>query len=293
MKAAIVMLCRGYANPNAYERLILRNAHIAESFGNEYPLIIFHEGNIIPEHQEFIKSLTPTLNITFKDIGNEFKWPENVDKSTLVDAQHFGVGYRLMCRFACYQIWEHVAEYDYIWRIDEDTLIGHLNYDPFKYMEENNMDYLWGRPCYESHPATNETIPAVAHRLLGERWSEDDYVQDPLWVPYTNLFIARTALFLRDDVQKFLKKLTENPMFLTHRWGDHVVSGIVLKAFSSPEKISHLPDFEYFHGSHGCISKNGRAIQGILAPEEAKFFDCVPSGQGDSHYIAKEINNAG
>lgn len=285
--AAIVLLTKGYPRIEYYQNLVKRNIHIYENFNKhleqQYPLIIFHEGNIPPDHQSAIIDGSMNQNITFVDIRRDFSWPENVPFNTLQDPG-FHPGYRLMCRFNCYQIWKHVKDYEYIFRIDEDTYIGDLRYDIFQYMKDNDLDYMVSRFCEETHKLTNETIPKVAHELLGDRWTEDMYDQYDLWVPYTNLYAAKTSLFLQQDVQTFLRKLCYNPMFLTHRWGDHVVMGIILKAFSSKERVTHIHDFQYLHGSHQCLTKDGRALEGILSPREAEVFGLVPSGKAEQHY---------
>jgi hypothetical protein len=287
-KAAIVLLTRGYPRLEYYQKLVTRNIHIYDNFNRhleeQYPLIIFHEGNISEEHQTAIIDSSRNQDITFVSIGKDFTWPENVPMQTIQD-NGFHPGYRLMCRFNCYQIWKYVKDYDYILRIDEDTYIGELKYDLFQYMQDNNLDYMVSRFCEETHKLTNETIPAVAHELLGDRWTEDMYNQHDLWVPYTNLYAAKTSLFLQQDVQIFLRKLCNNPMFLTHRWGDHVVMGIVLKAFSSKDKVTHIHNFQYMHGSHQCITKDGKALEGILSKREAEVFGLVPSGKAEEHYI--------
>jgi len=289
--AAIVLLSRGYPDIQYYQSLINRNSHIYhyfnKRFDNKFPLIIFHEGNITEEHQTIITNAGFGQTIKFVNIGDSFKWPENIPMHTMQDSG-FHPGYRLMCRFNCYQIWDYVKEYDYIMRIDEDTYIGPLGYDVFEYMANNSMDYLVSRFCEETHKLTNTTIPDFAHELLGDRWTIDMYDQHDMWVPYSNLYVAKTSLFLQDDVQQFLKSLTKNPMFLTHRWGDHVVMGIVLKAFSSKEKVSHIHDFSYMHGSHQCLTVNGRAVEGILSPREAEVFGLELSGKQPDHYVQRQ-----
>jgi len=59
MKNAIVCLTRGYHNLKAYDSLIERNKSISQFIGTKYPMIIFHEGNIPDEHQQYIKTQTP------------------------------------------------------------------------------------------------------------------------------------------------------------------------------------------------------------------------------------------
>lgn len=286
-KGVFTLLTRGYPSEQYYGKLIQRNEYIYQNFNRhmdeEYPLIIFHEGNISTEHQNVILNYNKNKLVSFVDISKDFKWPSDLPMSEMLDGG-FHPGYRLMCKFNCYHVWDYVKDYDYMFRVDEDTFIGELKYDVFQYMQDNNMDYLVGRFCEETHKLTNFSIPSKAHELLGDRWQVSDYDQEELWVPYSNLLIAKVSLFREPEVQSFLKDLTSDPRFLTHRWGDHVVQGIVLKAFSSKEKVSFIPDFEYMHGSHMCVSRNGRALEGILSPHEADVFDLVLSGKQPEHY---------
>lgn len=295
-KAAIYLLTRGYPDVRYYGRLIQRNEHIYENFNKhldeQYPLIFFHEGNIPKDHQDFILSHNKNKFVSFVDTSSTFVWPSHVPYNDVKELQHFSLGYRLMCKFNCFHIWEYCKEYDYVFRIDEDSNIGMLNYDVFEYMQDKKYDYMVGRFCDETHELTNSTIPKKAHELLGDRWKENDYDHTNLWVPYSNLLIAKVSLFRQSEVQTFLTELTNDPMFYTNRWGDHVIQGIVLKAFSSPEKVGIIPNFEYIHGSHVCHVKNGRAMEGILSENEARFFDLIPSGKQPQHYsVSNTIYN--
>jgi hypothetical protein len=292
INAAIVVLTRGYHSKNYYEKLLKRNECIYENFNKhlveQYPLIIFHEGNISNEHQQYIIDNGKNSNIKFIDVQEHFKWPSYCTFDKVRDV-NFSLNYRIMCAFNSLHIWNYCREFDYIFRIDEDTFIDTLDYDVFKFMESNNLDYMVGRFCEETHPLTNITIPPFVHSLLQDKWHIDDYDQTELWVPYTNLYIANTKLFLQKEVQAFLNKLIKNPDFFYNRWGDHVVSGIILKAFSNKNKVKVIPNFTYYHGSHSCITKNGRVIEGIISENEANLFNCIPSGKGIDHYIAKEL----
>lgn len=289
-KGVFYLLTRGYPHPQYYGKLIQRNEYLYQNFNKDYqyPLVIFHEGNISKEHQDFIQANNKNTNTTFVDISENFRWPADLPLSQMQDGG-FHPGYRLMCKFNCFHVWDYLKDYDYAFRVDEDTFIGPIEYDIFEYMSNLNMDYLVGRFCEETHKLTNTTIPKKAHELLGDKWTEDMYDQTELWVPYSNLLVARVGLFRQPEVQKFLKELTSDPMFLTHRWGDHVVMGIILKAFSSADKINYIPSFEYMHGSHMCLTRNGRALEGILSPHEANVFDLVLSGKQPEHYC---VSNA-
>lgn len=289
MKCAIVLLTRGYSSYDQYFKLIQRNNHIYENFNKnlkqQYPLLIFHEGNISTDQQKFIFESSGNKDVRFIDVGSVFKWPQYCDIRSMKDQYNFGPQYRLMCAFNSFYIWNYVKEFDYIFRIDEDVLISNLDYDPFVYMNENNLNYLVSRYCYESHTLTNETIPKFVESIIPNNWTSKDYDQSELWVPYTNLYVAKTSLFNRKDVNEFLSKLIQNPDFFYNRWGDHVVSGIVLKAFCEKDKIHLMDNFSFYHGSHDCLTVNGKAVRGILHEYEAEYFNCIASSQGSNYYI--------
>ena len=128
MKAAIVGLVRGYENVESYYKLIRRNQFIHKNFNKSYnyPLIIFHEGNIQPIHQTVISEITP--NVEFVDVSqNAFIMPKGVEESWQDQ-----IPYKHMCRFYAMQIYDYVDEYDYIWRLDDDSFIeSNIKFDVF------------------------------------------------------------------------------------------------------------------------------------------------------------------
>ena len=290
MKAAIVCLTKGYPDVRYYETLIRRNLHNYENFNKnlnaQYPLLILHEGNIPDLHQKFILSNEKNNHVEFINIQPDFLWPNAIDFSEVKD-NRFHLGYRLMCRFHSSKIWKYVTNYDYILRIDEDVMMGPLNYNIFEYMDSNNLDYMPSRFMHEYHDLTNETLPKGISKYLDGLWKESDYDQTVLWIPYTNLYAANVNFFKSNKVKAFLDNVTEDKNFLINRWGDAPMHGICLKVFSEPSKVKTIHEFYCLHGSHHCITRNGRAIQGIMSEYEAKYFDCVPSGKGDMHYIAR------
>lgn len=292
MKAAIVCLTRGYVDVQYYANLINRNRNIYENFNkdlvSQYPLLIMHEGNISEEHQKFILNYEKNSFVKFIDIKEHFNWPSNISTQEVKD-DRFRLSYRLMCKFHSSEIWEYVKEYDYIMRIDEDVMIGPLNYDIFKYMEENDLDYMPSRFMHEYHDLTNETLPKrLSDFISNEFWEEGDYDQTELWIPYTNMYVGRVKFFTSKTVNSFLQTITKDKDFLINRWGDAPIHGVCLKAFSKPDRIRYIHDFICLHGTHECVTKNGRPLQGIMSEYEAKYFDCVPSGKGPMHYIARE-----
>ena len=98
---------------------------------------MFHEGNISKFDQNFINSQSRD-EIKFVDVSQYF---QNIDIQ-LKEDNKFTLGYRQMCRFNMYHIWEEVKEYDYILRVDEDVEITKFDPYVFEYMESKNIKYI-------------------------------------------------------------------------------------------------------------------------------------------------------
>ena len=251
MKIAVVALTRGYPkNKKLYDTLIQRNNSIYKQINQHRKIpadvILFHEGNISDDDQNYISSHYPE-KIIFKDISKFFLDKSNLE---LAGEKKFNLGYRQMCRFNMYHIWEEVDQYDYILRVDEDVEI--IEFDPyvFESMYQKKIIYLTGRFTKETHPLTNSTLPL----FLKEN---TDLTVEKVYNhrnPYTNVFASKVDFWKQNDVWSLLKSISLSENQLINRWGDHTVQGIVLN--HKKEKIRLFPKLEYKHISHDLIIKN-------------------------------------
>ena len=84
MKAAVVALVRGYKELDKYDDLLRRNSGIFKHINSKlaYPLklILFHEGNISSDHQNYILSNSPE-DIEFINVSSEFSFNKNIVKT--------------------------------------------------------------------------------------------------------------------------------------------------------------------------------------------------------------------
>ena len=251
MKTAIIALTRGYPNDRSlYSDLIKRNDSIFSKI-NKYrrtpsDIILFHEGNISVDDQEYINSHSKNL-IKFVDVSKYFKKNE----LTLKDRQ-FNLGYRQMCRFNMYYIWNEVAEYDYILRIDEDIEI--INIDPyiFEYMESKKIKFLTGRFSKEIHKITNQTLPNF---LIKNTKLNVKKIYNHRF-PYTNLYATSVSFWNKKNIQKIIKTIALNDDQIINRWGDIPVLGIILNNFNGGFKL--FRKLEYRHISHDLTIKNNK-----------------------------------
>ena len=250
MKNAVVALTRGYPNNlELYDTLIRRNNSIHKRINKlrkePVDIVLFHEGNISKFDQNFINSQSRD-EIKFVDVSQYF---QNIDIQ-LKEDNKFTLGYRQMCRFNMFHIWEEVSDYDYILRIDEDSEL--LNIDPyiFEYMNKHEIVFITGRFSKEIHRLTNKTLPQF---LINNTSINVKKIYNHKF-PYTNLYATSVKFWKENDVNNILEKIAMSDEQIVNRWGDIPVLGGMLNHKNI--KIKLFPKLEYVHISHNLKIKN-------------------------------------
>jgi hypothetical protein len=217
MKCAIVTLTRGYKAVHQYTQLVERNAAIYTHFnqhrlaGQQVPLILFHEGNIGAEHQQWILSQEQNDTVMFINVAAEF------NRTFPPSAPIKGRGYRQMCRFYSIAIWKYLQqlELDWVWRIDEDcVLLKDVHPDVFAQCQDRGVAYA-SALSRETHEPTNRTLPLFLEKYLKEHHPHPPDTQlgtkhrvEDLYdhkFPYTNVFLSRVDFWLLPEAQRFLQ----------------------------------------------------------------------------------------
>jgi len=230
-KIAIVCLLRYYDTFSGYTEIISRNHSIIKYIGTDIPILIFNEGTISPQCEEYISKSTPELKISFIDIKKDwnFKYP-----------------YASMCRFFSYHIWNYCKDYEYIMRIDTDCEIIESQ-NIFCNLYDNNVYYntvFW--PWGENHEMTNSTLPKFIESIT-------DVDKNIFYnkFPYTNVYLSKVNFWLDYNINNILKKICLSDFQLTNRWGDLPILGSMLNIFAKDD-IGTL-QIKYKHKSHNCI----------------------------------------
>jgi hypothetical protein len=230
-KIAIVCLSKAYSDFEDYDELISRNISISKYIGTEYPIIIFNEGDITLEHQNYITRNTPELKFEFIDIQKN--WNNQYPYSS-------------MCRFFSYYVWQYCKKYDYIMRIDTDCEIIESN-NIFSDLTENSIYYktvFW--PWNESHEMTNETLPGFIESLTG--CNRTNFYHN---FPYTNVYLSSVNFWLNEEVNAILKTICLSDFQLIYRWGDLPILGSLLNIFAKGK--TQTLQLKYRHKSHKCV----------------------------------------
>jgi len=253
-RSAIVCLTRGYPDLRGYDPLIKRNRSIYETINRrrriQYPLIIWHEGNIPPEHQLYIRARERNRDIRFVDVSMTFELPGDAEEWDL--AESWSLGYRLMCRFHSYYIWRYVAQFDYILRLDEDCTLTSVVFDPIEGLADAGGDFATVLYVPEMHKLTNRTLAPFVRKFAAAL--HPGIARSALYnqsFPYTNFYVTRTAFWNQPAVQRFLYAAIYNRNFVRYRWGDLPVLGVALNMFASPQKVYRISKVGYRHASHG------------------------------------------
>lgn len=224
-----------------YSRLIARNMSIQKCIGTKNHLLIFHEGNILEEHQKYIEQKTPGL--TFSWIVVPFQFPRDVSLPeetlrTFYDGRCYP-GYHVMCEFHTCHVWDYLKDYDVVLRIDEDCILSSDIWQNVFTSVTPDVPYRTPMFDVETHDLTNETLPI---------WLGEDANLYDKTMPYTNVFVTQMEPWNRPDVRSWIENVRQSRGCIKYRWGDHVLHGVILKKFG----IGHgtMPGYTYYHGSH-------------------------------------------
>lgn len=262
MSKAIVVLTRGYDNIQNYDKLIARNYNIHRCLGDlSLDIVIFHEGNIPENHQKYIKSKTPGLNIKFVDVKKRGK--AFIDKSYIkrdpIVKHDVAMGYFHMCSFWFVNFWHYVEEYDYILRIDEDCIINFKILKMFKTLENKVACYgAWVRddPACVKGMVNFNIKYFKKHNLPMKSSINRNYIDrfsSAWWTskvsgPYTNLLgLNLRKLRQNENLKKYIETVKFSDYIYIYRWGDLPLWGTVLQFLYSSDDHIKLKSMRYIH----------------------------------------------
>jgi len=251
-KIAVGVLTRGYTNIQKYSSLIKRNISIANHLGFlNIDILIFHEGNILPIHQEYIMKFTPKLQLKFICIKEHAFKDDKKNISFYEPTNSFGLNYRHMCSFWFIDFWKFVEDYDYILRIDEDCIIDFDIPEFFMLLQNKIAIYgLWSR----DHEYVTHGLNLFTKNFLKENMNlKNSIIDHSPSGPYTNVFGLNLRLLRENiNVQKYIEKVKKTDYIYIYRWGDLPLWGEVLFYFCNPKMYMKYDRIKYFHGSHNA-----------------------------------------
>ncbi|KAK6200469.1 glycolipid 2-alpha-mannosyltransferase [Scheffersomyces amazonensis] len=175
--------------------------------------------------------------------------------------------YRHMCRFESGFFWQNelLDEYDWYWRVEPGIQIYcDIDYDVFKFMEDNNKVYGFTISIHE-FLATIPTLWEHTKKFIKENpqyIAEDnfmDFISNDGGESYnlchfwSNFEIANLNFWRSEAYRKYFEYLDSTGGFFYERWGDAPVHSIAVSLFLPKEKIHYFHDVGYNHGVyHQC-----------------------------------------
>jgi len=250
-KTAIVVLTRGYTQIQKYNTLIQRNKHILKNLdetNKSIDNIIFHEGNILEEHQLYISSFTPQLNLKFICIADKAFNPDKKNIQTYSQTNSFGLNYRHMCSFWFVDFWNYVEEYDMILRIDEDCIIDFNISHIFNNL--TNSLTIYGMWTMDQEFVTHGLNKFTLNFLKANNIKTSVIFQQPSG-PYTNVIGLNLQLLRKNEMlKKYIEKVKQHNYIYIFRWGDLPLWGEAFYYLCDKSLCLKSSKIKYFHGSH-------------------------------------------
>jgi hypothetical protein len=262
-KVAISVLTKGYDNNNQYNTLITRNNLIYDNIITkstlQFDMVIFHEGNITAEQQEYI-SKNSKATLLFRDVKQcaskaAFDDSKNIYNMELCPpnelSERFPVGYKHMCHFWSIDVFEYLSEYQYTIRIDEDCYVDRVDPAVFESVIEQEIKFAVPLIC----TVLDDPNVIVGLEQLLNKFAKDNNITLPvayadIKAPNTNFMMLDLDFFRQHEItQKFLLEVENSHGIYSNRWGDAPIWGIILYALASVD-FYELSDTGYLHGSH-------------------------------------------
>lgn len=261
-KNAVVVLTRGYDDSRNYQSLIKRNISIAVHLKDKKntDILIFHEGNIIVEHQNLIKRVTPLLNISFvniKEKGHAFSDEKN-KIPFYKPTERYKLGYRHMCSFWFVDFWNYVEDYDKIIRVDEDCVVQFDIMEIFDLLDDkvacygswvrDDPEWIYGLRNFTLQFLKNNDVE-IKNSITPEHI--DSYLGNWSGVvsgPYTNVFGLNLKLLRENEMlKKYVNVVKSQNSIYLFRWGDLPLWGEVLNYFYDSSKHLKTLKIKYMH----------------------------------------------
>ncbi|KAI9296767.1 glycosyltransferase family 15 protein [Neoconidiobolus thromboides FSU 785] len=236
-----------------------------------YPYVFLNDVPFTSDFKEQVQALTsaevefgliPKEHWGIPSFINETKakqsWEQMASDGVLYGGSE---SYRHMCRFESGFFYRHelVQKYDYYWRVEPEVQFScDLQFDPFRYMRENNKLYGFTIALYEFE----QTIPTLWKTVnewikkFNIKLPEDNaisFISDDKGETYnlchfwTNFEIASFDLWRDKQYLDYFTYLDQSGGFFYERWGDAPVHSIYAALTLPKDKIHFFNEIGYFH----------------------------------------------
>jgi len=250
---------------------------------HKYPIVILHEGDYDDKSQrEILMSVRSSCRdcVTFRALDpNDFKIPDHIDQdkmrrciATKATPYWRNEKYRMMCRWWLVHFPKYAAGYDYVMRMDDDSIIEEPIPDLFEWANNKKLVYAsnilhidCAICCYgmkefftKMHPDKKDSIKEMFVEQEIPMRAVDFHpfrcllsiTQDPLpeipekmtismpIIYYNNFFITKTDFWKRPEVTKAIEEIDKDGSIFYFRWGDAPLQSILVMLYAKQTEVS-------------------------------------------------------
>jgi alpha 1,2-mannosyltransferase len=288
LKAAIYILTQ-----NTNERKIYLKTCLYFLFKNfnskyKYPVIILHEGDYDNNSKnEILLSIRGDCKdvVKFQELNKyDFKIPEHInilkmEKCINVEPVPYWRNdkYRIMCNFWVKHFFNYCKEYDYVMRIDDDSIIEEpITEDMFQIMHDKDMNYIsnivhldcsicnYGMKEFfeDNYPEKKDKIKELfmEHKLendskyfnkfkelysiVNEKECNKNTIDMAMPLMYYNNFcITKPSLWNSNEIKDIINKIDKLGYIFYYRWGDAPLHTLIMTLYDN-KKLSKF-SFKY------------------------------------------------
>ncbi|OMJ14954.1 putative mannosyltransferase KTR3 [Smittium culicis] len=254
-----------------------------------YPYIFLNDVPFTDEFKDGVRELVSS-DVQFGLVeGDAWNYPDWIDQEearrrrNTADYMHAkSESYRFMCRFQSGFVFRHhlLKDLEYYWRIEPDVnYFCDFQYDPFKFMKENNKIYGFIM-APEEYMATVPTLWNTTVQFME---------QNPSMVPQRNLLnyvknkegtyngchfwsnfeIVKLDFYRSKEYMDYFNFLDKSGGFFYERWGDAPVHTIAVAMFLEKSQVHYFSDVGYYHPAMGyCPEKSDVKSKCICDPKK-------------------------
>jgi Mannosyltransferase len=269
VKATFVSLAR---NSELYD-LIQAIRRVEDRFNRKfnYDWVFLNDEDFTQEFKDLTTAIVSGKTKYGKIPKEHWSYPEWIDQKKAAETRRvmkekniiYGdlESYRHMCRFESGFFWrnELMEEYDWYWRVEPGIKIHcDLNYDLFKFMQDNDKAYGFTISIHEFEA----TIPSLWQHTKDFIKLHPEYIADNNLLDFisndkgetynlchfwSNFEVGSLAFWRSKAYQDYFEYLDKTGGFFYERWGDAPIHSIAAALFLPREKIHYFEDVGYTH----------------------------------------------
>ena len=269
VKATFVSLAR---NSELYD-LIQAIRRVEDRFNRKfnYDWVFLNDEDFTQEFKDLTTAIVSGKTKYGKIPKEHWSYPEWIDQKKAAETRRvmkekniiYGdlESYRHMCRFESGFFWrnELMEEYDWYWRVEPGIKIHcDLNYDLFKFMQDNDKAYGFTISIHEFEA----TIPSLWQHTKDFIKLHPEYIADNNLLDFisndkgetynlchfwSNFEVGSLAFWRSKAYRDYFEYLDKTGGFFYERWGDAPIHSIAAALFLPREKVHYFEDVGYTH----------------------------------------------